>query len=168
MKLAELIREIKALNGKIAQVLSNLKSENVVTWRTASAMIDELILKRHKKEIAKLPSTADENLKMISDLTKRRSYLRASLDKANAMTFVTFKGEEISLKEAIYKYSDTKSLLGTIKEMSTSQGYMYEHTHWTAQIDEKRKRKMIEAFNGEIRDLDALIQEANWKTEVRV
>lgn len=185
MKIAELIRDIKATNGKIEEtlaVLGNNTVEILIPEGTPTAERDEVIDKAIKKTVEERVLTTEGALKEFDDLSSRLIQLRLALDSANASTIVPYKGDSWVLKAILMRYAEKQRLATALRSMPTRndensfvpseappcRGPSRRELVQRPQMSAKAKKLLLGSLVKEIRELDVLIQKTNWKEDVKV
>jgi len=160
MKLAELIREIKAKQGKAEMLLSALNDNVISIHKTGGETYESVLCQK--------PFTVGTALGQFRAVSEELENLRITLQNTNLTTEVKYRNEKMVLAKLIYRYASVQKELNAIKGMSVS-GHGFrdaEHYFEKPQMDQKAKHEAVQQLTKELQEIDVLIQATNWKTEV--
>lgn len=170
MKLAQLLIRRKGLNDRISQLTQRLSSSATVQeGDTPSENIEELIQILFKviEEFRSIDTTiAFANTSVMVDL--KQVPLNEKEDVKNIKT---------SLKELIIMRDTVKRIHGVLESLATNLnpssregGGFFRHQatdiKWVSAYDYKKVRTMADDYAKRFRELDEIIQQTNWNTEI--
>lgn len=174
IKIAELIRKIKATSKKSEEILAELR-DNIVclnfSEKESEGITQELIDEKFSKIISERTTTSEQALKAFEGISKYLRSLRLALDYANANVKAEYNGETYCLKALVLLYSEKQRLLGVVKQISARKDISPWDKRTTMnipQISERQKKELQDKLVEEIRALDIVIQKTNWEKEVEV
>jgi hypothetical protein len=174
IKIAELIRKIKATSKKSEEILSELRDNIVcVTFseKESENITPELVEEKFNKIVSERTTTTEKALKEYEEISGYLRSLRLALDDANAHVAADYNGKTYCLKALILLYSEKQRLLGAVKQISARKDISPWDKRTTMnipQISEKQKKELQDKLVEEIRALDVVIQRTNWEEEVEV
>lgn len=102
MSITKALVEVKFLNNKIANQLSDISPE---AWA-------KVLINPSSTDIQAFSDSAKANFQSLKDMIEREKKIKSAIAKANAVTTVTVGSETMTIAEAISLKSDYKKNLG--------------------------------------------------------